>query len=130
MTEDDATQLGRIADAGDNAETRQGLLAAAGVLGAIAASSCCLVPLLFLSAGASGAWIGNLEAMMPYQPIFVVVTVGMLAAGFALVRRRDRAEACGDAVCANPASRRAIKASLWGASALVLAAIVYPFVVP
>lgn len=130
MTEHEPMQLTRVADPGAGSERRQGLLAGGGVLGAVGASSCCLVPLALLSAGASGAWIGNLTAMMPYQWIFILITVGFLATGFIMVRRRARAEACGEAVCANPASRRMVKTALWGASALVLVAAVYPYLAP
>ncbi len=130
MTEHEPIRLTRVADPCEGSERRQGLLAGGGVLGAVAASSCCLVPLLLLSAGASGAWIGNLTAMMPYQWIFILITVGFLAAGVTMVRRRAGAEACGEAVCANPASRRVVKSALWGASALVLVAAVYPYLAP
>jgi mercuric ion transport protein len=46
----------------------QKLVAAGGVLGAFAASSCCIAPLALFSLGISGAWIGNLTALAPYQP--------------------------------------------------------------
>ena len=45
----------------------QRLWASGGALGAILASSCCIVPLLLLSLGISGAWIGNLTALEPYK---------------------------------------------------------------
>ena len=60
--------------------THQDILAAGGVLGAIAASSCCIVPLALFGLGVGGAWIGNLTALAPYQPIFVAVTLGFLGA--------------------------------------------------
>jgi len=44
-----------------------GWLAAGGVLGAMLASVCCLVPLAFVLLGVSGAWIGNLTALEPYK---------------------------------------------------------------
>jgi hypothetical protein len=48
----------------NTAETRrQGLIATGGVLGAVAASSCCIVPLALFSLGMSGVWIGNLAAL-------------------------------------------------------------------
>ena len=40
-----------------------GFLALGGILGAIAASSCCIVPLVLFSLGATGAWVGNLGAL-------------------------------------------------------------------
>src|SRR5262245_33524392 len=38
----------------------QGLMAVGGLLGALVASSCCLLPLVLFGLGVSGAWIGNL----------------------------------------------------------------------
>ncbi|MGH6880679.1 MAG: mercuric transporter MerT family protein, partial [Hypericibacter sp.] len=45
------------------------LIAAGGVLGALAAMSCCILPLVLFALGISGAWIGNLTALAPYQPV-------------------------------------------------------------
>src|SRR5215467_13430664 len=42
---------------------KAGLAAAGGILGALAASSCCIVPLALFTLGTSGAWIGNLTAL-------------------------------------------------------------------
>ena len=68
----------------------QKLVAVGGVLAAIAASSCCIVPLLLFSLGAGGAWIGNLTRLAPYQPIFVAVTLACLGCGYWLVWRARR----------------------------------------
>jgi mercuric ion transport protein len=44
----------------DEASQRGALLmAAGGLLGALAASSCCILPLVLFGLGVSGAWIGN-----------------------------------------------------------------------
>src|SRR5712692_8846532 len=40
----------------------QAMMAAGGVLGALAASSCCILPLVLFGLGVSGAWIGNFTA--------------------------------------------------------------------
>jgi mercuric ion transport protein len=66
--------------AGENVASRPAdrMTAIAGVLGAIAASSCCVLPLLFVSLGVSGAWIGNLTALAPYQPYILALTVAVL----------------------------------------------------
>ena len=48
---------------------RQRLIAVSGILGALAASSCCIVPLVLFSIGIGGAWIGNLTALAPYKPL-------------------------------------------------------------
>ena len=57
------------------ASRTQKLVAAGGILGAIAASACCIAPLALFSLGVSGAWIGNLTALAPYQPYFIAATV-------------------------------------------------------
>jgi len=45
---------------------KAGLAAAGGILGALAASSCCIVSLALFTLGISGAWIGNL--ISPRRP--------------------------------------------------------------
>ena len=67
----------------DTAASRtQKLVAAGGILGAIAASSCCIAPLVLFSLGISGAWIGNLTALAPYQPYFIAATLACLGYGY------------------------------------------------
>ena len=69
----------------------QKFLAAGGVIGALAASSCCIVPLVLFGLGVSGAWIANLTQLAPYQPYFIAGTVACLAGGYALrYRSRNR----------------------------------------
>ena len=107
---------------------RQSWLAAGGVLGALASSSCCILPVVLFSLGASGAWLGNLSALSPYQPIFVTITLGFLASGFWLAYRRPKA-ACGEsAACGRPRSKGIVKAALWSATLLVVAALAFPYV--
>ena len=106
------------------------LVAAGGVLGALAASSCCIVPLALFSLGATGAWIGNLVALAPYQPIFVTVTVGSLGTGFYLVYRRPKAATADGAPCALPIRNRIVKAALWSSVALTAAALAFPYAAP
>jgi mercuric ion transport protein len=65
----------------------QNAAAAGGVLGALAASSCCMLPLLLFTLGASGPWIGTLVRLAPYQPYFIAVAVGCLGCGYWLLHR-------------------------------------------
>lgn len=106
---------------------RQGLVAAGGILGAIAASSCCIVPLALFGLGISGVWIGNLAALAPYQPIYVLSTTGFLGYGYYLVYWKPR-KACADGTaCARPLPSRIVKIALWVATILVAAAVVFPY---
>ncbi len=110
---------------------RQGLIAAAGLLGALAMSSCCILPLVLFSLGATGAWIGNLAALYPYKAYFFVATAGFLAAGFYGAYRKPKAAACaGDGDCGTPISGRINKGALWGSTVLVLAALAFPYYAP
>jgi len=103
------------------------LLAAAAVLSAMAASSCCVLPLLFVSAGVSGAWLGTLTSLAPYQPIFLVLSVTFLGAGFWSVYGR-REVACSGTKCSSPAVKTAlwtgvaVKAALWAGAAIAIVA--------
>ncbi len=103
---------------------RPALLAAGGVLGALVSSSCCVLPLALFSVGAGGAWIGQLAALAPYQPIFLAVTLGFLGGGFWIVYRRPKA------ACIRPGSRRAVRIALWSAAALAVTAAAFPYVAP
>ena len=118
-------------DAAPAAQVRgQGLIAAGGVLGALGAASCCILPLALFSAGVGGAWLGNLTALAPYQPYFVAATLGFLGAGFFLAYVRPRRTCAVGAACARPVPGRIVKTSLWVASALVAAAAAFPYVAP
>ncbi|MBH1829236.1 mercuric ion transporter MerT [Stenotrophomonas maltophilia] len=111
-------------------ESRSGRGAlAAGGLAAILASTCCLGPLVLITLGVSGAWIGNLTALEPYRPIFIG---GALVALFFAGRRIFRpAQACqAGEVCAVPRTRTTYKVLFWIVAALVLVALAFPYVVP
>ncbi len=115
---------------GGQDETRTALVAGGSVIGALAASSCCLMPLALFGLGATGAWIGTLTSLMPYQPIFVVITVAFLALGFWMVYRKPKADYAEGSYCARPVSTRVVKSALWSASVLVVAAAAFPYVAP
>lgn len=115
---------------GEALRHRQGLIAGGGLLGGLAAASCCILPLVLFSLGISGAWIGTLTALAPYQPIFVAVALGFLGYGYYTVYWKPK-RACGeDAACARPFPNRLVKTTLWVATLLVLAAIAFPYAAP
>ncbi|MEX2495027.1 MAG: mercuric transporter MerT family protein [Woeseia sp.] len=101
-----------------------GLFATAGIVGAALASSCCILPLLLVTLGAGGAWVGSLTALEPYKPYFLAATGLFLAGGFWHVYFRPR-KACADGYCTRPASRFVTKAVLQTGTVLaVLAATI------
>lgn len=102
------------------------LLSIGGILGGLAAGSCCVVPFLLITVGISGAWIGNLTALAPYKPVFVALTLAFLAAGFLIVYRRPRPACADGSYCGRPSSDRIAKIGLWAAAALVAIALGFP----
>jgi mercuric ion transport protein len=109
---------------------KAGLVAAGGVLGALAASACCIVPLVLFALGISGAWIGNLTALAPYQPYSLATTAVFLGVGYYIVYRRPKAGCTEGEACARPLPNRIVKQGLWTATVLAGAAVVFPYVVP
>ena len=109
---------------------RQGLIATGSIIGAIVASSCCIVPLALFSLGITGVWIGNLAALTPYQPIIIPITVGFLGYGFYLVYWKPKKVYADGTACARPLPNRIVKTAMWVATVLVAAAIACPYVAP
>lgn len=54
----------------------------AGALAAIGASVCCVGPLVLLTLGIGGVWVGNLTALEPVRPFFIGVTLLFIALAF------------------------------------------------
>lgn len=100
------------------------------MLGALAASSCCILPVALFSLGVSGAWIGDFTQLAPFQPYFIAATILFLGAGYWLVRRASK-RACADgAACARPLPNRLVKGALVVSSILVIAALGFDWLAP
>jgi mercuric ion transport protein len=108
----------------------QKLVAAGGILGAIAASSCCIAPLVLFSLGISGAWIGNLTALAPYQPYFIAATMACLGYGYWLVYRPRKLACAEGAACAKPLPNRFVMFGLILATVLVAGALAFDLLAP
>jgi mercuric ion transport protein len=112
----------------DNRAGTMKVAAAGSVLSALAVVSCCILPFALFGLGVGGAWIGSLTRLAPYQPVFVLITLGLLSAGFYLVYRKPRAPICVDGNgCAPARHDRLVKTSLWIATILVIAGIAFPY---
>jgi mercuric ion transport protein len=107
----------------------QRLMAAGGLLGALAASSCCILPLVLFGLGVSGAWIGNFAQLAPYQPYFIAATIGFLGYGYWLVYRASKL-ACSEGACGRPLPNRLVKVGLILATILVAVALGFDFLAP
>ena len=123
---------GELLSAPNNSrESKNSLVATGGILGAIAASSCCLLPLVLTLLGISGAWMANLRALQPYQPVFIVITIIFLSYGFYLVYWKPNLAVAEGTACARPiVSTAVVRASLWIATAIVLVAATFNYWFP
>lgn len=100
----------------------------AGLLSALGASSCCVLPLALVSAGLGGAWIAQLRALERFSPVFIGVAIAAFA--YAFYRLYLRRAACApESVCATPVTRRRQRIAFWvslvGAKTLILFPIAY-----
>jgi len=105
--------------------TKLSVFASFGALsGGLLASTCCILPLVLVSIGVGGAWMSNLTALAPYQPIFLSLAALSIAGGFWL-SRRARAQACAiDGPCARTITKKRYRVGLWiggGLAALAIA---------
>jgi mercuric ion transport protein len=105
------------------ADNRKGWFAVGGVLGAILASTCCIAPLVLLTLGISGAWIGTLTALEPYKPYFAVVALVSIGLGFRQIYFKAKPACVVGSYCAKPRSTVITKAALWLSTVLVLLAL-------
>lgn len=88
------------------------------LLAALAASSCCIGPLVLAALGIGGA--GAMSVLSAYRPYILILTATLLGGGFYLTYRRPKAlegDACG---CERPRASRAGRTGLWVATVLVV----------
>ncbi|MFT7223416.1 MAG: mercuric ion transport protein [Cellvibrionaceae bacterium] len=111
-------------------QSRSQWLATASISGALIASSCCIVPLLLVTLGISGAWIGNLTALEPYKAYFLSITVLLLGFGFWYVYFKPKKDCEEGSYCARPSSARMTKSALWIATVIVLLSATVDFWAP
>lgn len=110
------------------AKNGRGALATGGVA-AVLASACCLGPLVLITLGFSGAWIGSLTVLEPYRPIFIGAALIALFFAWRSIFRPVHSCKPSD-VCAVPQVRTAYKVMFWIVSALILVALAFPYVLP
>jgi len=89
-------------------ERKAGRLVALAVLASLLASTCCVLPLVLVLVGVTGAWMSTLVAMKPITPYAIALTVGALGWSGWLLFKPARACDVEDGTCATtrPAMRR------------------------
>lgn len=96
------------------------------LLAAIGASVCCVVPLILVLMGISGAWIAHLTALDPWRPWFVTATLFCLGLAFWMLYgpwSRCRTEG----TCVEPTVLRRRRFWLWTATVLTVPLLLFPY---
>lgn len=100
-----------------------------GVLTTLAASVCCIGPLVLLSLGIGGAWVGSLTAMEPYRPLFIGLTLLFLALAFRKLFLTPQSCAP-DTPCADPRAVKRQRLTFWIVTVLLFSLLVTPSLAP
>ncbi len=101
-----------------------------GVLGALAMTSCCILPLVLASFGVTGVFIAQLGALYAYKWYTFALSAAFLGYGFYKAYRPVAAEACADGTCVRRINRTVMRATLWAAAAIVAVAMAFPYITP
>lgn len=102
------------------------------VLSSLVASTCCVIPLILVLVGVTGAWMANLQALKPFVAVFTIIALGSLAwAGYVVFRPRPANRACSaeEAECATLACRTTRKIFI-ACAALIAALLLFPYFAP
>ena len=98
----------------------------AGTVSALGASTCCLMPLVLVSAGVGGVWVAQLRALERFYPVFIAVA--FFAFAFAFYRLYLRRNNCD---CAAPPTQKRQRIAFWvslvNAKLLIISPSLAPF---
>lgn len=101
-----------------------------GFFAGIAASLCCVAPLILLSLGVGGAWVSNLTALEPYRPIFIVLAIFALVIAYFQLYLPVEEPCCDEnKVCAKPPTQRLYKNLFLVVVAVVISSIASPYLI-
>ena len=104
---------------------------AAGIVAGIAASACCVGPLVLLLLGFGGAWIGSLAALEPYRPVFIGIALIALFVAYRRIYIPQPQQSCEEGnACVKPQINNLYKWLFIGVFVVVLVSIASPYLVP
>jgi mercuric ion transport protein len=106
-----------------NVENKSGWLVGGGIIASLAASVCCIGPLVLTILGVSGAAaLSKFEAIR--TPMIGLVLIFFGIAGFSLYRKRNHCAP--DSICADPRKFRRMAAFFWVGLVVALLGITSP----
>ena len=108
----------------DKSETLQKASLGGSILAAITASLCCIGPLMAVALGASG--FAASAVFEKWRPVFLGVTLALLALAWYLTYRKPKAACEGGSACATKPVAKWNKVILWFATGVVLVTAAFP----
>jgi mercuric ion transport protein len=90
--------------------------------------TCCIFPAAFSFLGATG--LAFAMDLMAYRPLFIMLSLAFLGAGFYLAYRPQSVDCAPGAICAASKGRKLQRFCLWMVLALALALIASPYLIP
>jgi len=100
-----------------------------GGLAAVLASTCCLGPLVLITLGFSGAWIGYLTVLEPYRLLFTSIAIIALFFAYQHIWRPTSVCKPGES-CAITQVKMTYKVLFLVVAHLVLIALMFPYAAP
>lgn len=98
--------------------------------GALAMTSCCILPLVLVSLGVTGVFIAQLGALYQYKWVTFALSAAFLGYGFWKAYRPVPAESCAAGTCNRPVDRTLMRTILWIATAIIAVAMLFPYITP
>jgi mercuric ion transport protein len=101
-----------------------------GALAAVAASLCCIGPLVLVMLGMGGVWVSSLSAMEPFRPYLLVIAIIFLFFAWKKIYRAPAAACTPGSLCAKPHTNNVYKVLFWIMAALIVIALASPYIAP
>lgn len=102
------------------------------VLSSIAASTCCVLPLVLVLIGLTGAWMVHLAVLKPFVGVFTVIAlIALAAAGYLVFRPQpEDANACSVADGACDSNCRSTRKTFIVCALFIGLLLLFPFIAP
>ncbi|RMH74264.1 MAG: hypothetical protein D6675_00085 [Gemmatimonadetes bacterium] len=96
------------------------------VVAAVAASSCCILPLAVTLLGFGS--VGFASVIEPYRPLFVGLTIGLFLTAFYIVYRKPKnADSCGCHTKTASKTHQLNKILLWVLAPVIIGLVTFPY---
>jgi mercuric ion transport protein len=95
---------------------------------ALLASTCCVLPLVLVLVGITGAWMSNLAVLKPVTPVFIGLALVALAWAGYLVFRPAQVCAPADRACAT--TRPVMRRVFIGSALFIALLLLFPLIAP